>query len=64
MGKAFPYPQTRVESLAQRSAVSRSVGHIRAPTSSPLWVYRFRYGPTPRPRPAFALGSHLRGFSF
>lgn len=41
---------------AERSLAGRING--------PLCVNRFRYGPTPRPRPAFALGSHLRGFSF
>ena len=41
---------------AERSLAGRING--------PLCVYRFRYGPTPHPRPAFALGSRFRGFSF
>ena len=41
---------------AERSLAGRING--------PLCVYRFRYGPTPHPRPAFALGSRFRGISF
>lgn len=61
--QSFPLPgePSLGPCLSLPDGAERSLaGHI----SGPLCAYRFRYGPTPHPRPAFALGSRYRGISF